>query len=213
MGQPRRPARLRHRDVGGVPADPLPAEGPEPHAVAVRSRVRGPRPRHVVGGLLGPRVIARLGGRQAVVLGFVAQCAATVPLAFLGDAPGWLADLLAATFVGGVANLVAIVGFMVTATSGLAGGEQGLATGLATMSQQVGIALGTPVMSAIATASEAETPHGILHGVTTALAVNAALCLAAAILLAITLPTDTSSTGTSSTGTSPTGRRNSESAA
>nr|WP_232295525.1 MFS transporter [Parafrankia sp. EUN1f] len=167
----------------------------------------------VVGGLLGPRVIARLGGRLAVVLGFVAQCAATVPLVFLGDAPGWLADLLAATFVGGVANLVAIVGFMVTATSGLAGGEQGLATGLATMSQQVGIALGTPVMSAIATASGADTPHGILHGVTTALAVNAALCLAAAILLAITLPTDALPTDALPTDALPTDRRHSESAA
>ncbi len=41
---------------------------------------------------------------------------------------------------------------MVTATSGLADDVQGLATGLATMSQQVGITMGIPIMSAIATA-------------------------------------------------------------
>ena len=100
----------------------------------------------------------------------------------------WLAVLLAATFVGGVANLVAIVGFMVTATSGLPDAEQGLATGLATMSQQVGITLGTPVMSVIATASGATAVSGVSHGVATALVVNAAVCLVSALLFTIALP-------------------------
>jgi len=47
---------------------------------------------------------------------------------------------------------MAIVGLMVTATSGLPDDKQGLATGWATMSQQVGITMGIPIMSAIATA-------------------------------------------------------------
>ena len=64
----------------------------------------------------------------------------------------YLALVLVATFVGGVANLVAIVGFMVTVTTGVPDREQGLATGLATMSQQVGITMGIPIMSAIVTA-------------------------------------------------------------
>ncbi|CAM5709747.1 MFS transporter OS=Streptomyces tendae OX=1932 GN=GUR47_32245 PE=4 SV=1 [Streptomyces tendae] len=75
--------------------------------------------------------------------------------------------------------MLVIVGFMVTATSGLPDSEQGLATGLASMSQQVGITLGTPVMSAVATAGTAgaATASSIHQGVTTAIAVNAALVL------------------------------------
>lgn len=142
----------------------------------------------VLGGLLAPRVIGRIGGRQAIVTGFVFQAAATVALVLFDDVSGWLAVLLAATFVGGIANLVAIVGFMVTATSGLPDSEQGLATGLATMSQQVGITLGTPVMSAVATAAGATTAGHVLHGVEVALAANAAACVAAALILALALP-------------------------
>jgi EmrB/QacA subfamily drug resistance transporter len=146
----------------------------------------------VVGGLVGPRVIGLVGTKSALVGGFALQAAATVPLAFLGQEPGWIALLLAATFVGGVANLVAIVGYMVTATSGLPDHEQGLATGLATMSQQVGITMGIPIMSTIATARinalGGETAHTVLSGVSTALLVNAALCAASALLLAAFLP-------------------------
>jgi predicted MFS family arabinose efflux permease len=146
----------------------------------------------VVGGIVGPRVIGLVGTKNALIGGFALQAAATVPLVFLGQEPGWIALLLAATFVGGVANLVAIVGYMVTATSGLPDHEQGLATGLATMSQQVGITMGIPIMSAIATARinalGGETAHTLLSGVSTALLVNAALCAASALLLAAFLP-------------------------
>ncbi|OEV22238.1 hypothetical protein AN219_27115, partial [Streptomyces nanshensis] len=74
----------------------------------------------------------------------------TAALLFLGTTTGAaLGLLLPATFLGGVGNMLVIVGFMVTATSGLPDAEQGLATGLASMSQQVGITMGTPVMSAV----------------------------------------------------------------
>jgi MFS family permease len=147
----------------------------------------------VLGGMVGPRVIGALGGRRAMVLGLVVQAAATVPLAFLSAVPGWLAILLALAFVGGVANLVAIVGFMVTATAGLPDRDQGLATGLTTMSQQVGIALGTPVMSAVVTAvaHDGGTPLGLSVAIT----VNAGLALVAGLVLVAALrlsgrPTD-----------------------
>jgi len=144
----------------------------------------------VIGGLIAPRIIALVGGRRAIVSGLVIQGSATIPLAFLGDLQAWMVVLLIATFLGGVANLVAIVGFMVTATSGLPDAEQGLATGLATMSQQIGITLGTPVMSAIATAAGvgAAGAAGVLTGVSTALVINAALCIAGAIWMAFALP-------------------------
>jgi len=149
----------------------------------------------VIGGTIAPRVIGGIGGRRAIVAGLVVQGLATIPLAFLSELGAWLVVLLTATFIGGVANLVAIVGFMVTATSGLPDAEQGLATGLATMSQQIGIALGTPVMSAIVTAAAGAaagiaaggtTP--VLTGVSTALAINAAVCFAGAVLTAFAIP-------------------------
>ncbi len=145
----------------------------------------------VLGGLVAPRVITRTGGKNAIVLGLLVQAAATVPLALLETTPAWLAVLLVSTFVGGVANLVAIVGFMVTATSGLPDAQQGLATGLATMSQQVGITVGTPVMSAIVAAaalSGAAAGPGLVPGITTAIATNAAICVAGAILVAVAVP-------------------------
>ena len=56
----------------------------------------------VVGGMVGPRIIGRLGSRNALIAGFLVQAAATIPLIFLGDRAGWIVVLLAATFVGGV---------------------------------------------------------------------------------------------------------------
>jgi EmrB/QacA subfamily drug resistance transporter len=141
----------------------------------------------VLGGILGPKLIGRLNNRRTLVAGFLVQAVATGSLVLLGPASGWIALLLVATFVGGVANLVAIVGFMVTATSGLPDEEQGLATGMTTMSQQIGITVGIPIMSAIATARMhalgGENADTVLSGVTTAVVVNAALCVVAAIAL------------------------------
>lgn len=149
----------------------------------------------VLGGLLGPKVIGPLGSKNAIILGLLLQAAATIPLVFLGTAPGWIILLLVATFIGGVANLVAIVGFMVTATSGLPDAEQGLATGLATMSQQVGITMGIPITSAIVAAQVhslgVQTPGTVLSGVTTAITVNAVLCVVATLAVAVFLRTRT----------------------
>jgi EmrB/QacA subfamily drug resistance transporter len=135
----------------------------------------------VVGGLIAPRIIGRTSARTTIVAGLLVQAAATVPLAFVTDSPGWIVPLLAAVFVGGVANLVVIVAFTVSSTSGVPAAQQGLATGLITMSQQVGIALGTPVMAAIVTAFAGAT---LLPGIRSAIGVNAAIAVATAILVA-----------------------------
>ena len=145
----------------------------------------------VLGGMLGPRLITRLGSKGTVVAGLLVQAAATFPLAFLPAHHGWVIPLLLLSFVGGVANLAAIVGFMVTATSGLPDEEQGLATGLATLSQQVGITLGIPVMSALVAAQLSRlgsgTPQNVLAGLQYATSVNAGLCVVTAVLVALFL--------------------------
>ncbi|MGW5333469.1 MFS transporter [Streptomyces bauhiniae] len=132
----------------------------------------------VAGGSAAPRVIGRLGNRRTLIVGGLVQAVSTAVLLGLGEGHGSPALLLAATFTGGVGNMLVIVGFMVTATSGLADHEQGLATGLATMTQQIGITMGAPVMSAIATAAMPGTAApAVLTGLKTAIAVNVALVL------------------------------------
>ncbi|MEV7609829.1 MFS transporter [Microbacterium sp. NPDC089320] len=138
----------------------------------------------VLGGLLAPRVIGKVGSSRAIVIGSVVQAAATLPLVFASDDRSWAIPLLILSFLGGVANLVAIVGYVVTATGGVHSDQQGLATGLVTMSQQVGIALGTPVMAAVVAALAGV---GLLAGLQAAIGLNAMIALATAVLVAIVL--------------------------
>lgn len=142
----------------------------------------------VIGGSVAPRVIGWVGSKSTLIAGGLLQTVATAGLLGLGDDRSWMWLLLVATFAGGVGNMLVIVGFMVTATTGLPDHEQGLATGLATMTQQVGITMGTPIMSAIATAAITGTgAAGILGGLKVAVAVNAAIVLVGVLAAALFL--------------------------
>ncbi|MFE0676015.1 MFS transporter [Streptomyces sp. NPDC058867] len=142
----------------------------------------------VVGGFLAPRVIGAIGRRRTLIAGGLLQTVSTAALLGLGEGSSWMWLLLTATFAGGVGNMLVIVGFMVTATSGLADHEQGLATGLATMTQQIGITMGTPVMSAVATAAMTGTgAAAMLAGLKVAILVNAALALLGVLTSALFL--------------------------
>jgi EmrB/QacA subfamily drug resistance transporter len=146
----------------------------------------------VVGGIVAPKLIGRLGAKTTIISGLALQAAATGSLLFINTSDASLIIVLVGTFIGGVANLAAIVGFMVTATTGLPDTEQGLATGLTTMSQQIGITLGIPVMSTIIAASllqhgDGNTPQQVLDAVLPAIGINAGLCLATAALVGLFL--------------------------
>ncbi|MCX5228276.1 MFS transporter [Streptomyces sp. NPDC006553] len=136
----------------------------------------------VLGGVFASRFIGRFGARTALVSGGLLQAVATLSLYGLGEGPGSLWLLLAATFAGGIGNMLAIVGFMVTATSGIPDHEQGTATGLATMTQQIGITMGTPIMSAVVV-----TAPVLLDGIGLAVLVNAAIVAAGAVLAGLFL--------------------------
>ncbi|MEV5574792.1 MFS transporter [Spirillospora sp. NPDC052269] len=138
----------------------------------------------VLGGTTAPKVIGRIGSKRTLIVGGIAQTVFTAALLGLGDDRSWMWLMLPASFAGGVGNMLVIVAFMVTATSGLADREQGLATGLATMTQQVGITMGTPIMSAVATAAGASA---ILGGLKAAIAVNAAIVLVGVLTSALFL--------------------------
>ncbi|WP_326660371.1 MFS transporter [Streptomyces canus] len=147
----------------------------------------------VTGGVTASKVIGKIGTKRTLIVGGVLQTVFTAALVGLGDDRSWMWLMLVASFLGGVGNMLAIVGFMVTATSGLANHEQGLATGLATMTQQVGITMGTPIMSAVVTAAMAGTgASAILGGLKVAIAVNAAIVLLGLLASAVFLRSDRS---------------------
>ncbi|MGH3434103.1 MAG: MFS transporter, partial [Thermocrispum sp.] len=98
----------------------------------------------VLGGAVAAKVVGSLGMHRAMLLGFTLQAAGTGVLFFVGRSEG-LPLLLVATAVLGFGHLLAVVTYMITATSGLPDSEQGLATGLAYTAQQVGVAVGTPI--------------------------------------------------------------------
>lgn len=78
----------------------------------------------------------------------------TLPLVFLGADRGMaLAVLILVLFIGFFAHVTWIVAYTVTGTSGLPNEEQGLATGLTSMTQQVAVTVGTPILSPIAATS------------------------------------------------------------
>lgn len=142
----------------------------------------------VLGGLLAPRVIGASSPKAAIVGGLLVQAAATATLLLLGTSTGSVWLLLAATFIGGIANLVAIVGFMVSATSGLPDTEQGLATGLANMSTQVGITIGIPIMATVLAGVLVDDSAGaLLDALRTAIGVNVALAVVAALGVVVLL--------------------------
>jgi EmrB/QacA subfamily drug resistance transporter len=103
-----------------------------------------------VGGILAPRFVTRFGSRNSLVGAMAVQAAGTAAMFWMDHPAGGIVVILAVLSIGAFGHLVAVVSYMVTATSGLPDAEQGLATGLATMTQQVALAVGIPVMSAIA---------------------------------------------------------------
>jgi hypothetical protein len=100
--------------------------------------------------MLAPRIISRIGTRATLVGGLVVQGAGFTTLLALGTQRGWIILVLAALGIGFFGHVTGIVAYTVTATSGLPADEQGLATGLSTMTQLVGLTIGIPVIGAIA---------------------------------------------------------------
>ncbi|WP_329492739.1 MFS transporter [Kitasatospora herbaricolor] len=123
-------------------------------------------------GVVAGRSIGRYGSRKVLTVGMIVQGLATLPLVFVGDARIALAVLIPALFIGFFGHVTSIVAYTVTGTSGLPNEEQGLATGLTSMTQQVAITVGIPILSSIAATQSAE-----LTGIHLALSVNVAVTL------------------------------------
>ncbi|MFE3407365.1 MFS transporter [Streptomyces mirabilis] len=140
-----------------------------------------------VAGVYAPKVIGRFGARRTLVGSLAGQGLFVAGLVLL-NAHAWSVWLAtAAVSLASMCHLGAIISYGLTVTSGVPDEEQGLATGLVTSTQQVGITIGIPLLGVLAT-----TSSDLLAGVHTVLALDAVIVLAAAVLVATGLGRDRS---------------------
>ncbi|MFC8951437.1 MFS transporter [Streptomyces sp. NPDC057101] len=135
----------------------------------------------VLAGLYAPKVIGRIGARRTLVGSLAGQGLLTAGLLGVGEESG---ALLAAVLVSlaSMCHLGAIISYGLTVTSGVPDEEQGLATGLVTTTQQVGLTVGIPLLGVLAT-----TGGDLFGGVRTVLALDAAIVLGTALLVGLGL--------------------------
>ncbi|MFE0702660.1 MFS transporter [Streptomyces sp. NPDC058872] len=132
-------------------------------------------------GVLTPKVIDRLGAHRTLGLSLAGQGLLTAALLGIGRESGAVLVTVALS-LGSMLHLGAIVSYGVTVTSGVRNEEQGLATGLVTTTQQVGLTVGIPLLGVLAT-----TDPDLFAGVRSVIALDAVLVLGAALLLALGL--------------------------
>ncbi|MEV0824695.1 MFS transporter [Nonomuraea rubra] len=143
-----------------------------------------------VTGMASSRVIRLLGERRTLVAGLAVQGACTA--AMVATEGAW--PVLAVLCLASVGHMSAVVSYGVTVTSGLPDSAQGLATGLVTSAQQIGITVGIPILSAVCVAhasalraaGQASAP-ALLGGVRLAAGVDAALVLMVSLLIGYAL--------------------------
>lgn len=147
-----------------------------------------------VAGVVAPKIVGRVGARAVLLAGLVVQAGFTAVTLLAVGTPGSLVLLLVTLSTACFGHLHAIVSYGIAATSGLSDDEQGLATGLLTTSQQVGITVGIPIVSALAAAHTATLraagqgfATATLGGVRLGLAADAGILLAVAVLIAVFL--------------------------
>lgn len=134
-----------------------------------------------VAGSLAPKVIGRFGARRTLVGSLLGQGLFVAALLGIGTGSGALLAT-AAVSLASMCHLGAIISYGLTVTSGVPDEEQGLATGLVTTTQQVGITIGIPLLGVLAT-----TGDSLFDGVRTVLLIDAVIVVAAAALVALGL--------------------------
>ncbi|MDH6215603.1 MFS transporter [Streptomyces pseudovenezuelae] len=135
-----------------------------------------------VAGTYAPKVIGQLGARRTLALSLAGQGALVAALLGLNAHTWsvWLATT--AVSLASMCHLGAIISYGVTVTSGVPDEEQGLATGLVTSTQQIGLTVGIPLLGVLAT-----TADDLMSGVHTVLAIDSVIVLVAAALVALGL--------------------------
>ncbi|MCX4677365.1 MFS transporter [Streptomyces sp. NBC_01433] len=132
----------------------------------------------VVAGTYAPKLIGRIGARRTLALSLLGQGVFIGALLGLGEDSGVLTATVAVSLAS-MCHLGAIISYGLVVTSGVPDEEQGLATGLVTTTQQVGITIGIPLLGVLAT-----TQDVLFDGVRTVVAVAAAILLVAGAAVA-----------------------------
>uniref|UniRef100_A0AAU2JS00 MFS transporter n=1 Tax=Streptomyces sp. NBC_00049 TaxID=2903617 RepID=A0AAU2JS00_9ACTN len=144
----------------------------------------------ILGGTFGPRILEKTTPRALLGVALIGQGAFMLPAIWMTADSGWLVPLIAAQFVNAIFSMLAMLAFLVISTSAVDTEQQGMATGMATQSQQVGIAIGIPLLSAVFTAAAgSDTPDVTdqLSAIHVALGVDAVALIAAGALLWLAL--------------------------
>jgi predicted MFS family arabinose efflux permease len=132
----------------------------------------------VAAGLLVPRFVGRIGAGRTLASSLLVQGVFIAVMLGIGPHSGVLVAAVGISLAS-AGHLGAVVSYGLTVTSGVPDEEQGLATGLVTTTQQVGVTIGIPLLGVLAT-----TQGTLFSGVRTVLAVAAALLLATAVAVA-----------------------------
>ncbi|MET9517779.1 MFS transporter [Streptomyces sp. NPDC002994] len=136
-----------------------------------------------VAGTYAPKLIGRIGARRTLVGSLLGQGLFVAALLGIGTGSGAVLAA-AAVSLASMCHLGAIISYGLIVTSGVPDEEQGLATGLVTTTQQVGLTIGIPLLGVLAT-----TQGALFDGVRTVLALDAAIVVVAAVLVGIGLRT------------------------
>lgn len=136
----------------------------------------------VLAGTFAPRVIGRLGAHRALTVALFSQGLLTATLLFLGTGGRSVVLATVGVALASMGHLGVIVAYGVTVTSGVPDDQQGLASGLVTSTQQIGITLGIPLLGVLAT-----TAPDLSVGVHTVVGLDAAVVLAAGVLVGLGL--------------------------
>ncbi|GAA2136889.1 MFS transporter [Streptomyces synnematoformans] len=141
---------------------------------------------------IGERMATRTATRATLVTGLVIGSLGTVVLAFGVSADGGYGAVVPGLIVSGIGQGITWTGMWIAAASGVDGKEQGVASGMASTTQQIGGAIGLAILIAIANSGidgrEGDALRtAMADGTQTAVFVAAAGILLGA-LVALTLP-------------------------
>ncbi|MEW2513876.1 MFS transporter [Streptomyces sp. NPDC046870] len=144
----------------------------------------------IIAGMVGPRILQRVSPRIMLGVSLALQGAFMLPALWATSDRQWLIPLIATQFLNAFFSMTAALSFMVIATSSVDSDMQGMATGMATQSQQVGIAIGIPLVSAVFAATIGRgtvTTAAELTGIHVAIGVDACCQIAVGLLLWLVL--------------------------
>jgi MFS family permease len=145
----------------------------------------------VVGTRIGGHLITRLGVRTELIIGLLTGATGLLLLGVLLAAAGrHSSHVIPAMMMSGLGQGITWTGMWIMASSGVRREESGVASGIASTSQQVGVAIGLAVLVGVTNRGASHDrqgglPHGLNSGLQSAFYTAAGISLVAAALVAV----------------------------